>query len=92
MKVKVKISKGYTDAELGRWVSEGGDIVVSSERAMKLVNHHVAEIIGIEPEDDQFHRQLAEKDAEIARLQRLLSESEPETGPSRRGRPTKQPE
>jgi len=47
---KIKVTQGYNDAELARAVRAGEEFTVSKERAMKLLNARVAEIIDIEPE------------------------------------------
>jgi len=50
---KIKITQGYNDAELDGWVGKGEELTVSKERAIKLLNAHVAEIIDIEPEQGE---------------------------------------
>jgi|GEM_PF-1315589 len=50
---KIKVTQGYNDAELDGWVSKGEELTVSKERAIKLLNAHVAEIIDIEPEQGE---------------------------------------
>jgi len=50
---RVKVTQGYNDAELDGWVSKGEELAVSKERAIKLLNAHVAEIIDIEPEQGE---------------------------------------
>jgi len=50
---KVRITQGYNDAELGRWVEAKEELPVSKDRAMTLLNARVAEIIDIEPEQGE---------------------------------------
>jgi len=50
---KIKVTQGYNDAELDGWVSKGEELAVSKERAIKLLNAHVAEIIDIETEQGE---------------------------------------
>jgi len=78
--MKLKIIKGYSDGELDRFIDDGDMLEnVSPERAMVLINNHVAEIVEINSESSQVKKleiKIKEKDEEIMELKKIVDEKQ----------------
>jgi len=81
--MKLKIIKGYSDGELDRFIDDGDMLEnVSPERAMVLINNHVAEIVEIKENNSESSQvkkleiEINEKDEEIMELKKTVDEKQ----------------